>query len=137
MVLGRGTSTFVAGLAVVLASFGALEVGIVAAVLGALFHRKSLGVIFIRAAVAALSGWAFMRIAVLLNPVFPTDSPFALDRGATAVALDCSVAAAVLAVRSGALVLRLPELDFDEDDAAKKSRLESRLAAQPPADRDE
>ena len=83
-----------------------------------------------------------MRIGVLLDPVLPTDSPFALDRGATAVALGCSVAAAVLAVRSGALVLRLAELDFDDDSEkkdkpAKKSRLESRLAGEPPADGDE
>jgi hypothetical protein len=79
---------------------------------------------------------------VLLNPVLPTDSPFARDRGATALALGASVAAAVLAVRSGALVLRLPELDFEDeaeknDKPAKKSRLESRLADEPPADGDE
>lgn len=142
--IGRGKSTFVAGLAVLLASVGALEVGIVAyrsipsvagpnpleialpavatlaALAGALLHRKSLGVVCILGAVAALAGWAFMRIAVLLHPILPTDSPFALDRAATAVALGCSVAAAVLAVRSGALVLRLPDLDFDDDDAPKK-----------------
>ena len=56
-----------------------------------------------------------MRLAVLFKPVLPTNSPFALDRAATACALGCSIAAAVLAVRSGALVLRLPELDFDDE----------------------
>lgn len=146
VLIGRGKSTFVAGLAVLLAAVGALEVGIVAyrsipsvagpnpleialpavatlaALAGVLLHKKSLGVVSILAAVAALAGWAFMRIAVLLHPILPTDSPFTLDRSATAVALGCSVAAAVLAVRSGALVLRLPDLDFDDDDPPQKKR---------------
>jgi hypothetical protein len=138
--LGRGKSTFVAGIAVLLASIAALETGIVAyrsipsvagpnpleialpaiatvaALFSVLLHRKPLGVVFTLASVATLSGWAIMRLSVLFNPVLPTDFPFGLDRGATACAIGCSIAAAVLAVRSGALVLRLPELDFDEDD---------------------
>jgi hypothetical protein len=137
--LGRGKSTFVAGSAVLLASIAALETGIVAyrsvpsiagpnpleialpavATVAALFslslHRKPLGVVFTLASVASLSGWAFMRLSVLFNPVLPTDFAFGLDRSATACALGCSFAAAVLAVRSGALVLRLPELDFDDE----------------------
>jgi hypothetical protein len=140
--LGRGKSTFVAGIAVLLASIAALETGIVAyrsipsvagpnplevalpavATLAALFsvllHRKPLGVVFTLAAVASLSGWALMRVTVLFNPVLPTDLPFGLDRAATACALGCSIAATILAVRSGALVLRLPELDFDDEQDA-------------------
>jgi hypothetical protein len=141
--LGRGKSTFVAAVAVLLSSVAALEAGIVAyrsipsvagpnpleialpavatvaGLCSLLLHRKPLGVVFTLASVASLSGWAFMRLTVLFNPVLPTDLPFGLDRAATACALGCSLAAAVLAVRSGALVLRLPELDFDdEDDAA-------------------
>ena len=108
--LGRGKSTFVAGIAVLLASIAALETGIVAyrsipsvagpnpleialpavatvaALFAVLLHRKPLGVVFTLASVASLSGWAFMRLSVLFNPVLPTDSPFGLDRGATACA---------------------------------------------------
>jgi hypothetical protein len=143
ILLGRGKSTFVAGLAVLLASVAALETGIVAyrsipsvagpnpleialpavatvaALFSVLLHRKPLGVVFTLASVASLSGWAFMRFSVLLKPVLPTDFPFGLDRGATACALGASIAAAVLAVRSGALVLRLPELDFDDEEERK------------------
>ena len=147
--LGRGKSTFVAGLAVLLSSVAALEVGIVAyrsipsvagpnpleialpavatvtGLCALLLHRKPIGVVFILGSVASLSGWAFMRFTVLFNPVLPTDFPFGLDRGATACALGCSLAAAVLAIRSGALVLRLPDLDFD-DDAAEGDQVTSR-----------
>ena len=138
--IGRGKSTFVAGITALLAALAALEVGIVAyrsvpaaagpnpleiglpavavvtALLAGLLHRKPVGVVFTLAAVASLSGWVFMRLAVLFSPVLPTNSPFALDRGATALALGCSVAAAVLAVRSGALVLHLPDLDLDDEE---------------------
>jgi hypothetical protein len=144
IVLGRGKSTFVAGVAVLVASIAALETGIVAyrsipsvagpnsleialpavatvaALFSVLLHRKPIGVVFTLASVASLSGWAFMRLSVLFNPVLPTDFPFGLDRAATAGALGCSIAAAVLAVRSGGLVLRLPELDFDNDEDDRK-----------------
>ena len=139
--LGKGRSTFVAAIAVLIASLAALQTGIVAyrsipsaagpnpleivlpsfavlaAIIGLVWHRKPLGVIAILASLAALAGWAIMRIAALVHPVLPTDLPFWLDRTSTAVAVGCSVAAAVLAVRSGALVLRLPELDFDDEPA--------------------
>ena len=139
-VAGRGKSTFVAAVAVLASSIAALQTGIVAyrsipaaagpnpleialpavatvaALVALLLHRKAFGVVAILASVATLSGWAFMRIAVLLNPVLPTTLSFGVDRAATACALGCSVAGAVLAVRSGALVLRLPQLDFDEDE---------------------
>jgi hypothetical protein len=137
--LGKGRSTFVAAIAVLLASVAALQTGIVAyrsipsvagpnpleiilpsfavlaAFVGLLWHRKPLGVIAILASLAALAGWAIMRMAGLVHPVLPTDSPFWLDRTSTAIAVGVALAAAVLAVRSGALVLRLPELDFDDE----------------------
>jgi hypothetical protein len=136
-VLGRGTSTFVAGISSLVASIAALETGIVAyrsipsvagpnpleialpavatvtAVASMLLHRKPMGVVFTLASVASLAGWVLMRFSVLLHPVLPTDFPFGLDRAATATALGCAVAAAFLAVRSGAL--RLPDLDFDDE----------------------
>jgi len=139
--LGKGRSTFVAAIAVLIASLAALQTGVVAyrsipsaagpnfleiilpsfavvaAIIGLVLHRKPLGVIAILASLAALAGWAIMRIAGLVHPVLPTDLPFWIDRTSTAVAIGIAVAAAVLAVRSGALVLRLPELDFaDEPD---------------------
>ena len=142
--LGKGRSTFVAAIAVLLASLAALQTGIVAyrsiprvagpnpleiilpsfavlaAFVGLLWHRKPVGVIAILASLAALAGWAIMRIAGLVHPVLPTDSPFWLDRTSTAIAVGIAVAAAVLAVRSGALVLRLPELDFDDEPPTRK-----------------
>jgi hypothetical protein len=90
-------------------------VAVVAALIGLVLHRKPFGVIAILASLAALTGWAIMRIAVLFHPVLPTNAPFWLDRSSTAIAFGCSVAAAVLAVRSGALVLRLPDLEFDDE----------------------
>jgi hypothetical protein len=140
VLVGRGKSTFVAAVAVLVTSIAALETGIVAyrsipsaagpnpleialpavATVAALFalllHRKPFGVVATLASVASLSGWAIMRFSVFSHPVLPTTFPFTLDRGTTAAALGCSVAAAVLAVRSGALVLRLPELNFDDEE---------------------
>jgi hypothetical protein len=137
--LGKGRSTFVAAIAVLIASVAALQAGVVAyrsipkvagpnpleiilpsfsvlaALIGLLWHRKPVGVIAILASLASLAGWAIMRIAGLVHPVLPTDLPFWLDRTSTAVAVGIAIAAAVLAVRSGALVLRLPELDFDDE----------------------
>jgi len=137
--LGKGRSTFVAAIAVLIASLAALQTGIVAyrsipkaagpnpleiilpsfavfaAIIGLVLHRKPFGVIAILASLASLTGWAIMRIAALFHPVLPTDLPFWLDRTSTAIAVGISVAAAVLAVRSGALVLRLPDLDFDDE----------------------
>ncbi|HEX2381685.1 MAG TPA: hypothetical protein VHI95_03545 [Acidimicrobiales bacterium] len=142
--LGKGRSTFVAAIAVLIASVAALQTGIVAyrsipsaagpnpleivlpsfavlaAIVGLVLHRKPFGVIAILASLAALAGWAIMRIATLVHPVLPTDLPFWLDRTSTAVAIGIAVAAAVLAVRSGALVLRLPELDFDDEPATRQ-----------------
>ncbi len=58
-----------------------------AAIIGLVLHRKPLGVIAILASLAALAGWAIMRIAALVHPVLPTDLPFWLDRTSTAVAV--------------------------------------------------
>ncbi len=137
--LGRGKSTFVAGVTILAVAIAALEIGIVAyrsvpsvagpnpleivlpavatvtGLLALLLHRKPIGVVAALAAVASLSGWVFMRFAVLFNPVLPTDAPFTLDRAATGAALGASLAVAVLVIRSGALVLHLPELTFDEE----------------------
>ena len=71
--------------------------------------KKAAGVVLTLASVAALSGWAVLRIQSLLKPVLPTDLPFALDRATVAVALGASAATAYLAITSGALPL--PSLD--------------------------
>jgi hypothetical protein len=141
--LGKGRSTFVAAIAVLIASVAALQTGVVAyrsipsaagpnpleiilpafsvvaAIIGLVLHRKPFGVIAILASLASLAGWAIMRISALVHPVLPTNLPFWLDRASTAVAVGIAVAAAVLAVRSGLLVLRLPDLDFDDEPDAR------------------
>lgn len=88
-------------------------VALVAAVVALARARTGTGVVLALASVASLSGWALLRIQVLLKPVLPTDLPFALDRATTALAVGASVAAAVLAVTSGALAL--PVLADDDD----------------------
>jgi hypothetical protein len=60
------------------------------------------------AACAGVIGWAFLRLTVLWKPVLPTDLPFALDRGITAVALGLALAAAGLVAWSGGLVAPPP-----------------------------
>ena len=55
------------------------------------------------AAAAAVIGWAVLRASVLWKPVLPTDLPFALDRGVTALALGLAIAAAGLVVWGGGL----------------------------------
>ena len=64
------------------------------------------------ASVATLSGWALLRLQVLLKPVLPTELPDAADRTAVALALGVSTGAAVVAVMSSGL--RLPELSDDQ-----------------------
>jgi hypothetical protein len=140
VLLGRGASTFVAAITVLFSALAALVVGLadyravppraggtalvwvlpaialVAAVVALVRHRTALGVIASLLAAACLGGWAIQRIAVLLEPVLPTDLPFAVDRAGTAGALGAAAAAAVLAVRSGGLVPRFAELVDDEED---------------------
>jgi hypothetical protein len=139
VVIGRGRSTLVAAAAVLVAAAGATVVGweehlavpasaggtaltyvvplvaLVAAVVAFVFHRKPLGVVTTLLAVAALAGWAVLRIQVLMEPVLPTQLSFDLDRAGTVLAIGASVAAAVLAVRSGALVPKLPALIDDDE----------------------
>jgi hypothetical protein len=138
VVLGRGRSTLVAAVAVLVAAAGATIggweehvavpaqaggtalsyvvplVALIAAAVAVAVHRKPLGVVATLLAVAALAGWAILRFSVLLEPVLPTALSFNLDRAGTVLAIGASVAAALLAVRSGALVPRLPALTDDE-----------------------
>jgi hypothetical protein len=87
-------------------------VGLVAAIAGlVLAKRGGPAVVLALAAVATLSAWAILRIDALLKPVLPTELPAGLDRATIALALGASVAAAYLAVTSGALAL--PDLDDD------------------------
>jgi hypothetical protein len=87
---------------------------LVAAVLAAVAVARpqaSTGVVFALGAVASLSGWALLRFSVLTKPVLPTELPAALDRAAVAAAIGVSIAAAYLAVTSGAF--KLPDLEDD------------------------
>lgn len=85
----------------------ALAAGVVAVALRA----KPTAAVLVLASVASTSGWAVLRLRVLTKPVLPTDLSAGLDRATTATALAISVAAAYLAVTSGAL--KLPELEDD------------------------
>jgi hypothetical protein len=60
------------------------------------------------AGVAALVGWALLRIEVLWKPVLPTGLPYGLDRAGTVLALALAAGAAVLVVQGGGLLLRRP-----------------------------
>ncbi|MEQ1786100.1 MAG: hypothetical protein ABL966_03525 [Acidimicrobiales bacterium] len=91
--------------------WGLAGAALVTAVGALVLARRSAGVVLALASVAALSGWALLRIQALLKPVLPTALPFALDRTTIALALGVSLAAAYLAVTSG--VLALPDLDDD------------------------
>jgi hypothetical protein len=126
-VVGRRRPAPVAAAAMVVAAAGALAVGwaeyaaapagsgvspvpvavplagLVAAVVGAVRPRGTVGSTATLAAAAAAIGWAVLRAGVLWNPVLPTDLPFALDRGVTALALGLSAAAAGLVVWGGGL----------------------------------
>lgn len=84
-------------------------VAVVTAAGAAALPARNAGGVLALAAVASLSGWALLRFTVLLEPVLPTELPFALDRATVALALAVSAGAAYLAVTSG--VLALPALD--------------------------
>jgi hypothetical protein len=86
-------------------------VALVAAAAGLVPRLRGAAVVAVLASVAALSGWALLRFGVLAKPVLPTDLPAWLDRASVTAALAAAVAAAWLAVTSGAL--RLPELPDD------------------------
>jgi hypothetical protein len=87
-------------------------VALVAAAAALALGRRGSAVVAVLASVAALSGWALLRIDALRKPILPTTLPFPLDRATIALALGASAAAAYLAVTSG--VLTLPDLDADD-----------------------
>jgi hypothetical protein len=60
------------------------------------------------AACAGVIGWAFLRLNVLWKPVLPTDMPYALDRGITAVVLGLALGAGGLIAWGGGLVAPPP-----------------------------
>jgi hypothetical protein len=95
--------------------------GLVLAAIALARSRSGSAVVFALGSVASLSGWALLRIAVLTKPVLPTELPAALDRSSVAAAIGVSIAAAYLAVTSGALAF--PDLvDDDPSDGPTASR---------------
>ena len=142
IVIGRGDSTFVAGVAMTLAAALATYVGeaehrvvptraggtllvvllpavaLVSGVVAVALHRRAIGVIASLLSVATLAGWAIMHFAVLTKPILPTSANYDVDRFGTSLAIGAAIAAAVLAVRSGGLVPKLPDLRDDEDEPA-------------------
>ncbi|MEY2570160.1 MAG: hypothetical protein QOE63_510 [Acidimicrobiaceae bacterium] len=140
IVAGKRKSTFVAGVALTLASAVALYVGegehkvvptraggtilvvllpgiaLIAAIVALVLHKRAIGVIASLLSVATLAGWTIMRIAVLTKPVLPTSLSYNVDRAGTALAIGVAIAAAVLAVSSGGLIPKLPDLADDEDE---------------------
>jgi hypothetical protein len=95
--------------------------GVVAAVLAAFGlwrGRRALTAVAALAATACLAGWAVLRLSVLTKPVLPTTLSFGVDRATTALAMGLAVAAAVLAVRSGALAVAVVDGDGAEDERA-------------------
>ena len=91
-------------------------IGLVAAVAAALFlwrGKEGLAGVALLGSAACLAGWAVLRLAVLFNPVLPTELPENFDRFATAFAIGIAGAVAVLAFHSGALT---PEPLDDEDE---------------------
>jgi hypothetical protein len=82
--------------------------------------RRASGVVLTLASVATLSGWALLRIAVVSKPVLPTTLSPNLDRATTVASLAAAMAAAYLAVTSGALKLPSLEEDPQEEDYLKE-----------------
>lgn len=93
--------------------FALPAVALLAAVAALVLARRSAAVVLALASVATLSAWALLRLQALLKPVLPSELPAGFDRATVALALGASLAAAYLAVTSGAL--SLPDLDDDED----------------------
>lgn len=83
------------------------------AVVALIRHRALIGVVSALVSVASLSGWALLRRSVLLKPVLPSELSASFDRASVAVAIGVAVAAAYLAVTSGAW--KLPELADDDE----------------------
>jgi hypothetical protein len=85
-------------------------IAVVLALLAVVMTR--LRAVLLLAAGVFLATWGVFRLAVLSNPVLPTDAPFALERLTTALALGIGVGAVVVAFRSGAFTTALlPSLD--------------------------
>lgn len=72
-------------------------VGLVAAVTAIVARHRAVNVPVL-AAVAAVIGWAGLRIDVFTRPVLPTELPSTVDRAGTAVALGLAVAVAASTV---------------------------------------
>jgi hypothetical protein len=87
-------------------------IGFITGLAALALRRKPAAVVVALGGVAAISGWALLRLAVLTHPVLPTDLPANVDRGVTAMAIGTAIAAAYASVTSG--VLRPP----DEDERA-------------------
>lgn len=92
--------------------FALPAVALLTAVAALVLARRGAAVVLALASVATLSGWALLRLQALVKPVLPSDLPAGFDRATVALALGVSVAAAYLAVTSGALAL--PDLADDE-----------------------
>ena len=89
-------------------------VAVVLALVAAAVER--LRMVGLLAAGVFLATWGVFRLAVLSNPVLPTDVPFAFERLVTALALGVGVGAVVTAFRSGALTGALmPLTDLAEE----------------------
>jgi hypothetical protein len=80
--------------------------GLVAGALGLAVRRRSPGVARAAtlAAVAAVLGWAALRLPVLWKPVLSTALPSGVDRAGTALAIGLAVAAAAVVVLAAGLV---------------------------------
>src|SRR5690606_28556593 len=78
-------------------------VGAVAAAAGLALGAGTAGVVATLAAAAAVAGWGLLRAEVLWTPGLPTDLPFAVDRGVTALGLGVPVGAAAGVVWAGGL----------------------------------
>jgi hypothetical protein len=134
LLVGSGALTLVSALAVVLGrdEYGVTPgdaganpllwvlpaIALVAAVAAVALGERSATVVMALASVAALTGWAMLRIATLLRPALPTTVPAPLDRAGVALALGAAVGAAWLAVSSGALAL--PSLDDPDEDLGRE-----------------
>jgi hypothetical protein len=94
-------------------------VGLAAGLAGVALRRRAptQATVAVLAAVAAVIGWALLRIDVLWKPVLPTSLAYGLDRAGTTLALALAVAAAVLVVQGGGLALSRPSAVEQREDA--------------------
>jgi hypothetical protein len=85
-------------------------VGLAAGLVGVVLRRRAPtpATVAVLAGVAAVVGWALLRIDVLWKPVLPTGLAYGLHRAGTALALALAVSAAALVVWSGGLAFSRP-----------------------------